>query len=67
MGNPGARINAIAYIHTRGIPFVAFLILHLYLVTTGHTVLSNLKAMITGVEEIDEETEEEEEKVGKGV
>ena len=46
---------------------MAFLILHLYLVTTGHTVLSNLKAMITGVEEIEEKTEEEEEKVGKGV
>jgi thiosulfate reductase cytochrome b subunit len=38
---------------------------HLYLITTGHTVTSNLKAMITGWEELEGEAEaeaEEEEK-----
>jgi thiosulfate reductase cytochrome b subunit len=34
---------------------VAFLITHLYLITTGETATSNLKAMITGYEELEEE------------
>ena len=34
---------------------MAFIIIHLYLITTGRTVSSNLKAMITGWEEMDEE------------
>ncbi|HPS58481.1 MAG TPA: cytochrome b/b6 domain-containing protein [Spirochaetota bacterium] len=34
--------------------FIAFLAVHLYLVPTGHNVFSNLKAMITGREEIEE-------------
>ena len=47
-------LETVALIHT----FVAyllltFLIVHLYLITTGHTVTSNLKAMITGWEEVD--------------
>jgi hypothetical protein len=32
---------------------MTFLVAHLYLVTTGHTVTSNLKAMITGYEELE--------------
>lgn len=32
--------------------FAGFLVMHIYLTTTGHTVLSNMKAMITGWEEI---------------
>lgn len=31
---------------------LVFLIMHLYLITTGHTVGSQLKAMITGWEEL---------------
>ena len=34
--------------------FISFLAVHLYLITTGHTVFSNLKAMITGTEEVAE-------------
>ena len=34
--------------------FISFLIVHLYLITTGHTVFSNLKAMVTGYEEMEE-------------
>ncbi len=33
--------------------FASFLILHIYLTTTGHTVFSNLKAMIVGWEKIE--------------
>jgi len=49
-------LTAIAVLHTAGAFFlVAFLIGHLYLITTGHTVLSNLKAMITGWEDLEVE------------
>jgi len=33
--------------------FAAFLILHVYLTTTGHTAVSSIEAMITGWEEIE--------------
>lgn len=35
--------------------FAAFLILHIYLTTTGHTLTSSIKAMISGWEEIKKE------------
>ena len=45
----------IALLHTIGaFLLVAFIIAHLYLATTGATVTSNLKAMITGYEELEE-------------
>jgi thiosulfate reductase cytochrome b subunit/mono/diheme cytochrome c family protein len=34
--------------------FLAFLVVHIYLTTTGHSVFSNIKAMITGYDEIPE-------------
>ena len=46
-------LKAIALVHTLGaFALVCFFIAHLYLITTGSTVTSNLKAMITGFEEI---------------
>lgn len=52
------NLSTIAYLHTIGaFLLVAFVIAHLYLITTGQTLTSNLKAMITGYEEL-EETEE---------
>ena len=46
-------LEAIAVLHTAGaFLLVAFLIGHVYLITTGHTLSSNLKAMITGWEEL---------------
>jgi thiosulfate reductase cytochrome b subunit len=45
----------IAGLHTAGaFLLVAFLVGHLYLITTGRTVFSNLKAMITGFEDLEE-------------
>ncbi len=45
----------VAYVHTIGAYIlITFVIIHLYLITTGHSVFSNLKAMITGWEEMDE-------------
>jgi thiosulfate reductase cytochrome b subunit len=50
-------LERVAVAHTIGAyVLIAFVIVHLYLITTGHTITSNLKAMITGWEEL--ETEE---------
>lgn len=55
------NLSTIAYWHTIGaFLLVAFVIAHLYLITTGQTITSNLKAMITGYEELEEEQEKEE-------
>lgn len=48
-------LETIAVLHTVGaFLLVVFTIGHLYLITTGHTVTSNLEAMITGYEELEE-------------
>ncbi|MHB1048578.1 MAG: cytochrome b/b6 domain-containing protein [Bacteroidota bacterium] len=49
-------LEYIALLHTAGAFFlISFVIVHVYLITTGHTPTSNLKAMITGYEDIEEE------------
>jgi hypothetical protein len=40
---------------------IAFLVTHLYLITTGTTVTSNLKALLTGYEELENEEGDEDE------
>lgn len=51
-------LEAIAVFHTIAALFlVVFIITHLYLITTGHTPTSNLKAMLTGYEELDDDNE----------
>lgn len=46
-------LEVIAIAHTIGaFLLVSFVVGHLYLITTGETVTSNLKAMLTGVEEL---------------
>jgi len=65
-GIEAININTLKYIaivHTIGaFLLLIFIIVHLYLITTGETFTSNLKAMLTGYEEIEEldksETEE---------
>lgn len=58
-------LEIIAVVHTFGaFLLIAFVIAHIYLTTTGHTPLSNLKAMLTGYEVLEDE-EEKEEKVKK--
>jgi thiosulfate reductase cytochrome b subunit len=50
-------IEVIALFHTAGaFLLIAFVIVHLYLITTGSTVTSNLKAMLTGYEELETDT-----------
>ncbi len=50
-----AGLETIALLHTAGaFALAAFVIVHIYLTTTGETVTSNLKAMITGWDENEE-------------
>ena len=52
------ELGSIAYWHTFGaFVLVAFVIMHVYMTTTGETPTSNIKAMLTGFEE-EHETEE---------
>ena len=51
-------LEPIALFHTAGaFALVAFIIMHLYLITTGTTITSNLKAMLTGYEEMEYDEE----------
>jgi cytochrome b subunit of formate dehydrogenase len=53
-----STLELVAIIHTAGaIMLLAFVIGHIYLTTTGETVLSNLNAMLTGYEELEEDDE----------
>ncbi len=45
-------LEAVALAHTGGaLLMLIFLIVHVYLTTTGHTPLAHIRAMITGWEE----------------
>ena len=49
-------LELIAILHTIGaLMLVAFVVVHVYLMTTGHTALSNLQAMLTGYEELEDD------------
>ena len=52
------NLGSIANWHSFGaFLLVAFVIVHVYMTTTGHTYTSNLNAMITGYEELEDEDE----------
>lgn len=49
-------LESIALWHTLGaFLMMSFLVTHIYMTTTGHSPLSNIKAMLTGYEEIEQE------------
>ncbi len=49
-------LEVVAIIHTiAAILLIVFIVTHLYLITTGESVTSNLKAMLTGFEELEVE------------
>ena len=51
-------LGLIAFLHTMGAyALVLFLIVHVYMTTTGATPLANLRAMITGYEDLEPEEE----------
>jgi thiosulfate reductase cytochrome b subunit len=50
-------LGTVAAVHTAAaFALLAFVIAHVYLTTTGHTVLGNVKAMITGYETVEEDS-----------
>lgn len=50
------KLEPIALMHTLGaFLLISFLIVHVYMTTTGHRITTNIKAMITGYEDIEEE------------
>ncbi|MCU4156865.1 cytochrome b/b6 domain-containing protein [Carboxylicivirga sp. A043] len=52
----------IAWAHTLGAwLLMAFIIVHVYMTTTGHTVTTNIKAMITGWELLEEDEQKDSE------
>ena len=58
-----ASLEIIALVHTIAAFFlISFVIVHLYLITTGETLTSNLKAMLTGYEELEQDEDENETK-----
>jgi len=61
-----SSLEIIAYLHTVGaFLIIVFIIAHVYLITTGHTVFSNLKAMLTGYEELEDDEEHASNKSGE--
>ena len=51
-------LGVVALVHMIGaFAILAFIIVHVYMTTTGHTIFAHTKAMITGWEKIDEEVE----------
>ncbi len=54
IGQQFPSVETLALLHTAGaFAFLAFLIIHVYLATTGETVTAHFKAMITGWEEVE--------------
>ena len=54
------ELEKVAFFHATGaFMMLIFLIAHLYLITTGRTVMAHMRAMITGWEEIDPNAEED--------
>ena len=50
-------LEIVALVHTLGAFMItAFFFIHVYLTTTGHTVFAHIKAMITGWEDVDEDS-----------
>lgn len=55
-GLGGLDLAVVAWIHTAGaFMLIIFLVGHVYLTTTGHTLFSQIKAMITGWDEVEED------------
>jgi thiosulfate reductase cytochrome b subunit len=52
-------LKVVAIVHTAGaFLLLSFIIAHLYLITTGKTVTTNLKAMLTGYEDLESDPQQ---------
>jgi thiosulfate reductase cytochrome b subunit len=59
-------LGSIAFWHTLGaILLMVFLVVHVYMTTTGETPTSNINAMVTGFEDLEDELEDEHERTIK--
>ena len=59
------KLDTLAFIHTAGaFAILCFIIVHVYMTTTGHTVTAHVKAMVTGWEDVEEGDVQEWEKHG---
>jgi thiosulfate reductase cytochrome b subunit len=57
-GLPQINLGVIAFVHMAGaFAILQFLVIHLYMTTTGHKITAHVKAMITGWEEVDATTD----------
>ena len=64
-GLTGLSLAVIVFIHTAAaFAILSFVIVHVYMTTTGHTVTAHVKAMITGWEDVEEGEVQEWEKAG---
>ena len=58
-------LDMLAFVHTAGaFAILCFVIVHVYMTTTGHTLSAHVKAMITGWENVEEGDVQEWEKAG---
>jgi len=52
-------LEVVAFLHTLGAYLIImFAIVHVYMTTTGHTPTSNIRAMLTGYEDLEDESEQ---------
>ena len=57
-GFPGVSLGLIAWIHMAGaFAIFSFVIVHVYMTTTGHSIFAHTKAMISGWEDVAEGVE----------
>ncbi|WP_010663285.1 cytochrome b/b6 domain-containing protein [Marinilabilia salmonicolor] len=53
-------LEVVAFLHTLGAYLIImFAIVHIYMTTTGHTPTSNIRAMLTGYEDLEDDSEQE--------
>ncbi len=56
-GLSGLSLRVIGVLHTLGaFSILTFLVIHVYMTTTGHSLLAHIRAMISGWEEVSEDT-----------
>ena len=55
-GMPWLSLEVVALIHLAGaFAILSFVVVHVYMITTGHTIFAHTRAMITGWEEVADE------------
>ena len=57
-GLAGLSLGLVALVHMAGaFAILSFIVVHIYMTTTGHTIFAHIKAMITGWEEVEDDVE----------